>query len=121
MIYQKTPRGREVEYTSPTGKKTTLYNIGVLAEALGRTSQTIRKWEIWGVIPPTPFKTKEGKRLYSKEHIDAIVKCAESSHIMQGSNISSTVFAKKVYKEFQKVNDYFFKEDKKDGSESKED
>ena len=82
---------------------------GVVAEAIGRTSQTIRKWEVGGVIPPTPFKQK-GKRLYSKEHIDAIIKCAESSHIMQGSRVSQTAFSKKLYREFQKVNDLFFKE-----------
>ena len=109
MSYEKTPWGREIPYTSPiTGRKTTLYNIGVVAEASGRTPQTIRKWEVGGVIPPTPFKQK-GKRLYSIEHIDAIVKCAESSHIMQGSRISQTAFSKKLYREFQKVNDLFFK------------
>ena len=109
--YEKTPWGREIPYTSPvTGRSTTLYNIGVVAEAIGRTSQTIRKWEVGGVIPPTPFKQK-GKRLYSKEHIDAIVKCAESARIKQGSGVNQTFFSKKLYKEFQKVNDLFFKEE----------
>lgn len=109
--YEKTPWGREISYTSPiTGRKTTLYNIGVVAEAIGRTSQTIRKWEVGGVIPPTPFKQK-GKRLYSKEHIDAIVRCAEKSKIMQGSQVSQTSFSQRLYKEFQKVNDLFFKKD----------
>lgn len=109
--YEKTPWGKEIPYTSPiTGRSTTLYNIGVVAEAIGRTSQTIRKWEVGGVIPPTPFKQK-GKRLYSKEHIDAIVKCAESSRIMQGSRVSQTTFTKRLYKEFQKVNDLFFKKE----------
>ena len=114
MSYEKTPWGREISYPSPiTGRSTTLYNIGVLAEAIGRTSQTIRKWEVGGVIPPTPFKHK-GKRLYSKEHIDVFVKCAESSHIMQGSKVSQTAFSKKLYREFKKVNDLFFKEDTKE-------
>lgn len=109
--YEKTPWGREIPYTSPiTGRKTTLYNIGVVAEAIGRTSQTIRKWEVGGVIPPTPFKQK-GKRLYSKEHIDAIVRCAEKSKIMQGSQVSHTSFSQRLYKEFQKVNDLFFKKE----------
>ena len=116
--YEKTPWGREIPYTSPTGRKTTLYNIGVVAEAIGRTSQTIRKWEVGGVIPPTPFKQK-GKRLYSKEHIDAIVKCAESSHILQGSNISQTAFSQKLYKEFQRIYDLFFKENKEENQYGK--
>lgn len=114
MSYEKTPWGKEIPYTSPiTGYKTTLYNIGVVAEAIGRTSQTIRKWEVGGVIPPTPFKQK-GKRLYSKEHIDAIVKCAEKSRLKQGSGVSKTMFSDRLYKEFQKVNDLFFKDDTKE-------
>ena len=110
MSYEKTPWGREIPYTSPiTGRSTTLYNIGVVAEAIGRTSQTIRKWEVGGILPPTPFKQK-GKRLYSKEHIDVIVECAEKIRIKQGSSSAVyTEFSKKLYKEFAKVNDLFFK------------
>lgn len=108
--YEKQPWGREIPYTSPiTGRSTTLYNIGVAAEAIGRTTQTVRKWEISGVIPPTPFKQK-GKRLYSKEHIDVMVECAERYKIAQGSRNYSS-FSHRLYKEFQKVNDLFFKKD----------
>ena len=112
MSYEKTPWGREVPYTSPTGYKTTLYNIGVVAEAIGRTSQTIRKWEVGGVIPKTPFK-QDGKRLYCKEHIDAIVECAEKAKIVQGSKVKYTSFTKKLYKEFQRINDLLFKTEDK--------
>ena len=117
--YSKTPWGREIPYTSPTGIETTLFNIGVVAESIGRTSQTIRKWEVGGIIPTTPFKDKSGKRLYSKEHIDAIVKCAESSHILQGSNISQTAFSQKLYREFQRIYDLFFKENKEENQDGK--
>ena len=110
MSYDKTPWGKEIPYTSPSGVETKLYNIGVVAEAIGRTSQTIRKWEVAGIIPPTPFK-QNGKRLYSKEHIDAIVKCAEKTKIMQGSKLSQTMFSSKLYEEFQRVNDLFFKKE----------
>ena len=110
--YSKTAWGKEIPYTTPTGKQTTLYNIAVLAEAVGRTSQTIRKWEVAGIIPPTPFK-QNGRRLYSKEHIDAVVKCAESSHIMQGSLISNTAFSKKLQREFDKIYNAFFKVENK--------
>lgn len=113
MSYERTPWGKEIPYTSPTGVETKLYNIGVVAEAIGRTSQTIRKWEVGGVIPPTPFKQK-GKRLYSTEHIDAIVKCAESTRIMQGSKTSQSSFSEKLYEEFQKVNDLLFKKKEED-------
>lgn len=105
----KTPWGRAIEYTSPTGKTTTLYNISVIAEAIGRTSQTVRKWEVAGTIPPTPFK-QSGKRLYSKEHIDALVKCVEKYKVRMGEQIPVS-FKKAIYAEFQRLNDYFFKED----------
>lgn len=115
--YEKTAWGRSVPYTSPvTGRSTTLYNIGVVAEAVGRTSATIRKWEVGGIIPPTPFKMN-GRRMYSKEHIDAIVHCAEISGIKQGSKTTQSKFTRHMYKEFPKVNALFFKEEKSDGSE----
>lgn len=116
--YTKTKWGREIPYTSPTGVKTYLYNIGTLAEELGRTVQTIRKWEIGGVIPETPFK-QNGRRLYSREHMDAIISCAERAKIRQGSSSThQTSFTKWVYKEFQRINDLFFnveKENSKNG------
>lgn len=111
----KMPWGRVIPYTSPTGKTTTLYNIGYIADAIGRTSQTIRKWEISGTIPPTPFKQGD-KRLYSKEHVDALVKNVEKYKITMGSLISKS-FSKAVYRDFQAINDYFFKEENNNGTE----
>lgn len=120
MDYDKQPWGRAIPYTSPTGRKTTLYNIGVVAEAIGRTSQTIRKWEVSGVIPPTPFKQGD-KRLYSKEHIDAMVHWAEVSNIKMGSRITQSRFARHMHKEFKRLNDYFFKkEEDSDGTKKEE-
>lgn len=107
--YEKLPWGREIPYTSPiTGRSTTLYNIQVAGDAIGRTSQTIRKWEVAGIIPPTPFKI-QGKRLYSQEHIDALVKCAEEAKLKTGVKIKDTSFSKRLYKEFDKINEMFFK------------
>ena len=108
--YERVSWGKEIEYTSPkTGRKTTLYSIATLAEALGRTSQTIRKWEVAGILPETPFRLK-GKRMYSEEHIDAVVRCAEKAKISSGNPISNTNFSKNLYKEFERIYDLFFKE-----------
>lgn len=116
MDYTKTKWGREIPYTSPTGIKTYLYNIGTLAEELGRTVQTVRKWEIGGVIPPTPFK-QNGRRLYSREHMDAIIMSAEKAKIRQGSSSTHhTCFSKLVFKEFQRINDMFFKVEEKENN-----
>lgn len=102
--------GWAVPYTSPTGVQTTLYGIGTVADALGRTPQTIRKWEIGGVIPLTPFKIG-GRRMYSDEHIDALVFYAEKSHIRPGVSISNTAFSKNVYKKYEELYKYFFVKD----------
>lgn len=116
---EQQPWGKVLPYTSPNGKTTTLYNIGYLAEQVGRTSQTIRRWEISGIIPPTPFR-QQGKRLYSKEHVEAVVKYAEKYRITLGNPIPKG-FAKSLYKSFQELNDYFFKEDESNGTEKEED
>lgn len=91
---------RQVEYINETtGFKTTLYNINVVAIQLGRTSQTIRKWEIAGIIPKTPF-TSNGKRLYCKEQIEILVKCAEKAQICTGRKISATSFTTNVERQW---------------------
>ena len=106
------PYSREVPYTSPTGIKTTLYSISTLAERLGRTSQTVRKWEIGGIIPPTPFTIK-GRRFYSEEHIQAIVDSAEKSKIKPGKSLGNTQFSNRCYKEFERLNKLFFNREEK--------
>ncbi len=85
--------------TLPNGDTIELYFIGTLAEALGRTPNAVRKWEISGVIPDTCFKDEYGRRLYTQEQIDAIVRCAERARIAQGSPIMSTSFSKWVHEE----------------------
>lgn len=94
---------REVPYTNKnTGYSTKLYNIKVVATALGRTPQTIRKWEVAGAIPKTPFKL-EGKRMYCKEQIDILVECAEKAQISTGKNMSQTGFTRNVQKRWQSL------------------
>ena len=120
-VYEKTPWGRAIPYTTPTGVQTTLYNISTAADAIGRTAQTLRKWEVSGVLPPTPFKV-QGKRMYSKEHIDAIVECAESSKLKNGTAIKDTAFSKHLYQRFEALNELFFgakKEKKEEESDGK--
>lgn len=91
-------------YTSPTGVETTLYPIIYIADMLGRKSSTIRKWEIDGTIPQTPFRDKNNRRLYSEEHINAIVECAERAKIKNGTAISNTRFTKWCFQKFNEIN-----------------
>lgn len=106
------PYSREYPYTYPNGEKTTLRSIGVLADALGRSSQTVRKWEIAGVIPKTPFKIY-GARFYADEYLDAIVKSAEDAKLTgQGNNPTyhKNLFSRKCYDAFEELNKKYFKE-----------
>jgi len=53
-----------------------LWRIGVLAEALNRQNNTIRKWEADGVIAEPVFRTgaTHNLRMYQKGEMDLIVK-----------------------------------------------
>ena len=75
-----------------------------LATALGRTTQTIRKWEIGGTIPKAIFKDKNGRRMYSQDQIDVIVRVAEDCGLKQGSGISSAKFRNTLVRELKAVN-----------------
>ena len=104
-VEKKTAYSRNgVPYTSPTGVSTTLYPISYLADELGRKPTTIRKWEIDGTIPKTPFRDKMNHRLYAEEHILAIVECAERAQIGNGKPISNTRFTKWCFEKFNEIN-----------------
>lgn len=91
------------------GKELTLYPISVLADRLSmtlespRTTQTIRKWELNGVIPPAIFRVGN-KRLYTMEQIDCICRVAEECDIRQGASLGLTQFSLKLFEELRKVN-----------------
>ena len=89
------------KFKLPNGQVIDLFYIGSLAAALGRTTNTVRKWEIAGVIPDPFFKDSNGRRLYSQEQIDAIVRCAERARIKQGLSIANTSFSQWCYKELE--------------------
>lgn len=86
------------------GEEVELFYINTLAEALGRTPQTIRKWEIAGFIPDCLFRDKLGRRMYSAEQIRAIVECAEKSNVRQGYSVANTNFSPRVFEALAEVN-----------------
>ena len=101
------------EFKLPNGETIELFYIGALASALGRSTNAIRKWEIAGVIPDPCFKDELGRRLYSQEQIDAIVRCAEKAKIKQGLSIANTSFSTWVHKELAILRDKYAKGGKK--------
>lgn len=100
------PEGKEYNIN---GNKLTLYPISVLAtklsEALGdeRTTQTIRKWEVQGIIPPAIFRVGQ-KRLYAQEQIDCICRIAKECNIRQGVSLSLTNFSVRLFQEMKIIN-----------------
>ena len=89
-----------------------LYPICVLAEELGRTSQTVTKWEVAGILSKPTFRDKNGRRMYSREQIDTIVRIAEECNIRQGYSVSNTSFPSKVHEALAEVNKKYFEEPK---------
>lgn len=94
-------------YKLPNGEKVELFYIGALASALGRTTNTVRKWEIGGIIPDPCFKDPNGRRLYTQEQIDVIVKCAERAKIKQGLSIANTSFSQWCHKELDALKEKY--------------
>lgn len=86
------------------GEEIELFYIERLATELGRTPQTIRKWEVSGILPKPIFKDKQGRRLYTQEQINAIVECAEKSNVRIGYSIANTNFSPRVYKALNEIN-----------------
>ncbi|MBO8161060.1 MAG: MerR family transcriptional regulator [Thermosipho sp. (in: Bacteria)] len=102
------PLDKVVKKAIINGEEVELYYINELAHALGRTSATIRKWEISGVLPDATFKDKVGRRMYTKEQIDTIVRIAEECRIRQGHSIANTGFSRKVHKALAELNKKYF-------------
>lgn len=85
-----------------------LYPIAKLSQALTdadipRDTQTIRKWEVKGVVPKAIFRSGQ-KRLFSKEQIECIVRVAVECNIKRGSSIQNTEFIQRVWEELDKIN-----------------
>ena len=70
--------------------KTKLYSTGEIAEDIDRTAQTIRLWERKGIIPKAPYIagevgfSKQGKRLYTQQHKEALKRLTIKHSIKTG-------------------------------------
>jgi DNA-binding transcriptional MerR regulator len=92
------------KFVTVNGEKVEVFYINELAYALGRDTQTVRKWEIAGVIPKSVFKDSSNRRMYSREQIDLVVKIAEECKIKQGLSIANTSFSARVHREMAELN-----------------
>lgn len=101
-MLQKNREG--LKMTLKNGVQVELFPIGELADYLGRTTQTVRKWELSGVLPNTLFRNKRGYRLYTREQIMLIGKTAEETQLMMGRQYSKIKFSKLVKERLEKLN-----------------
>ena len=103
MSFDLSPWDKSIPYKNEkTGYETTLYNSAVAGRAIGRSTQTMTKWEIAGTIPATPFRVG-GKRMYCEEQIKILMDCAENARISQGRKISQTNFSSQVQKNWNEL------------------
>ena len=51
-----------------------MYTLGQLSYKLNLQPQTIRKWEIQGIIPPPTYRSRGRHRLYTEFEVDIILK-----------------------------------------------
>ena len=100
--------GRKIEYTSRTGIKTTLYNIGTFAKEINRSTVTVRRWEYQKILPKTPFKLNN-KRLYAREHVEAVKRILEEEYPYNCVyRIDETNFTPRCFQAFQEIHQQFF-------------
>lgn len=102
--------GRADKITKVNGEKVKLYYVGKLADAINRTSQTIRLWENKDIIPKAIFKSKD-RRLYSKEQIETIVKVVEETGIRPGKSLVEVDFPRKVHNAINELNKKYVGDD----------
>lgn len=103
------PARKRAKVTLPNGNSVELYSIGELAFRLGRATDTVRKWEIGGIIPPTCFHDRNGCRMYTLEQINLIVDTATECRILQGRYLSVSGFPKKLAERWKPLIESYFK------------
>lgn len=99
--------------TSDTGEE--FFSIGQLAQALGRESGTIRKWEQTRVIPAATYQInvnenrdeRARRRLYSRTQVEGIYEIAKDEGLLNDSRvyIGRTKFTQRVTKLFQSLSE----------------
>ena len=95
----------------PSGVAMEFFRIGALADALGRTTVTIRSWEAKGWLPLSkyrlpnprgggvPGKTARGQRLYTRQQVLVVIAAAKQCGVMtdMGRNADWKLFARTVF------------------------
>lgn len=76
--------------------------MGALAEALGKSTATLRRWERLGFLPQTPLvvRVRGGapRRVYTTEMIEGLVAIATEERVLarKPATLDGTAFAEKA-------------------------
>jgi hypothetical protein len=90
------------------------YDIGDLARAIGYSVQSIRAWEAQGLFPKAPFRgprtapvaagtTTIGRRLWTKKHIEAILRAAKKHKVILNKKPPTLAFVREVDRAFYEL------------------
>ena len=93
----------KTESTIVGGVRMELYPIGKLAERIGRSPLTVRRWHRDGIIPKAMFKNGRGWRMYTSEEIGVLSLLFEECGMRQGLPIEETSFSKRAVEEMEKL------------------
>jgi hypothetical protein len=97
------------------GEVREFFTISHLAAALGYSVQSIRAWEDKGLLPRSPFrsprtarpvaggKSDKGKRLWTREQVEGIVRLARRHKVILNKRPPSPAFARDVRVLFEKL------------------
>lgn len=56
------------------------YSLAAMAVSLGLSRDTVQDWARRGIFPPTPYRTRGGRALYSRDQIIGVVAALETYH-----------------------------------------
>jgi hypothetical protein len=94
--------------TRINGVKINLYKLNQVAKAVGRSSSTLKTWEVYQIIPKASFRTVDrGHRLYCRMQIALLVYCIRKYNIGSGKGKKfNHLFSAEVWEHWKKVKDW---------------
>lgn len=98
------------------GEEREFFVIRNLADAIGYSPQSIRKWEDRGLLPRSGYRapsaqgpmaqgTRKGRRLWTRAQINAILQIAEEEGVILNKQPPTKAFAIKVLRAFESLDE----------------
>lgn len=110
VLWDEKPVGYGID-----GKVREFFTISHLSKALGYSQQSIRLWETQGLLPKSGWRSPrtrapvaagrstKGKRLWTREQIEAILRIAEEHGVLLNKQPPTVTFARAVEAEFLRL------------------